>query len=213
MHCDSITNIKYQISNHKLPIADNYGNWYYPSSGQTLVHTAGLQHSLHEETDAPTEGYFELLAINHGVAPTNASYTYATSIADTPLTEEQMHASYTVIQQDSVAHIVHDNLSGMTGYVLFESGSVLDNNRPCLILTQPTDSGLLVRVSDPDLHLYEGNKERYDEQGRRMEQVVYATDWKDNPSAPSVLRFTIPGYLPVEVTCQHGMGQTLLLKK
>lgn len=213
VHCDSTTNHKFEITNHKLPISDNHGNWYYPSPGQTLVHTAGLQHSLHEETDAPTEGYFELLAINHGVAPTNASYTYAISIADTPLTEEQMHASYTVIHQDSIAHIVHDNLSGMTGYVLFESGSVLDNNRPCLIMTQPTDSGLLVRVSDPDLHLYEGNKERYDEQGHRMEQVVYATDWKDNPSAPSVLRFTIPGYLPVEVTCQHGMGQTLLLKK
>lgn len=209
VHCDSLLS---SSAFHRSPYADGLGAWYYPAPGQTLIHTAGLQHSLHEETDEPTEGFFELLAINHGIAPTNASYTYAISIADTPLTEQQMFASYTVLQQDSIAHIVHDNLSNMTGYVLFEPGSVLNNNRPCLIMTQPTDSGLLVRMSDPDLHLYEGNKERYDEQGQRIEQIVYATDWKENPSAPSVVRFTIPGYAPVEMTCQHGMGQTLLLK-
>ena len=213
VHCDSTT------TNYQLPTTnyqsfpDGYGNWYYPAPGQELIHRAGLQHSFHEETDAPTEGYFELLAVNHGIAPSDATYAYAIYIGEgEPLTEQQMHDSYTVLQQDSIAHIVRDNVSGMTGYVLFETGSVLDNNRSCLVMTQPVDSGLLVCVSDPDLHLYEGDKEQYDNQGHRVEQIVYATDWKDNPSAPSVVRFTIPGYPPVEVTCQDGMGQTLLLK-
>ena len=215
VRCDSskvVNDYVIKLSNPQT-FPDGYGNWYYPASGQELVHRAGLQQSLHEETDASTVGYFELLAVNHGIAPSDAAYAYAIYIGEgTPLTGQQMNGSYTVMQQDSIAHIVRDNISGITGYVFFEEGSVLANNRPCLVMTQPVDSGLLVSVSDPDLHLYEDNKEQYDNQGHRVEQIVYATDWKDNPSAPSVVRFTIPGYPPVEVTCQDGMGQTLLLK-
>lgn len=196
------------------PMADHYGNYYYPAEGQTLYHTCGLQHSFHEETAEPTQGYFDLLAINHGAAPKNASYHYAIQVQpEQPMTKAQMEASYTILQQDSSAHIVRDEVSGMIGYVLFEPNTVLKNNRPCLVMTKPTDSGLVVSISDPDLHLYEGNKEKYDENGKRKEQIVYATDWKYNMSKPSTVTLTIPGYEPISVTCQHGLTQTITINK
>lgn len=196
------------------PVSDCYGNYYYPAEKQQLYHTCGLQHSFHEETDAPTTGYFNLLAINHGVTPKNATYHYAIQVqASQPMTSKQMTESYTVIQQDSLAHIVRDNISGMTGYVLFEPNTVLGNNRPCLVMTMPTDSGLVVSVSDPDLHLYEGSKEKYDENGKRKEQIIYACDWKYNPSQPVVITLTIPGYEPISVTCIHGLPQQVITKR
>ena len=73
-------------------------------------------------------------------------------------------------------------------------------------MTCPTDSGLIVSVADPDLHLYEGpSDETYDADGKRIERIIYSYPWKDSPSRPSTITITLQGQT-LTFPCQHGMA-------
>ena len=184
-------------------LTDGYGNYYYTADSLRLFE--GVQHSRHEETMAPTEGYFRTASIVHGIRPHNASYEYAIRVQPT---DEEISAdlSYEVLRADSAAHIVRDKQTGMTGYVLFEPDAALHNSAPCLVMTCPTDSGLIVSVADPDLHLYEGpSDETYDADGKRIERIIYSYPWKDSPSRPSTITITLQGQT-LTFPCQHGMA-------
>ena len=194
------------VSNRTHPtpaLTDGYGNYYYTADSLRLFE--GVQHSRHEETMAPTEGYFRTASIVHGIRPHNASYEYAIRVQPT---DEEISAdlSYEVLRADSAAHIVRDKHTGMTGYVLFEPNAALGNSAPCLVMTCPTDSGLIVSVADPDLHLYEGpSDETYDADGKRVERIIYSYPWKDSPSRPSTITITLQGQT-LTFPCQHGMA-------
>ena len=184
-------------------LTDGYGNYYYTADSLRLFE--GVQHSRHEETMAPTEGYFRTASIVHGIRPHNASYEYAIRVQPT---DEEISAdlSYEVLRADSAAHIVRDKQTGMTGYVLFEPNAALGNSAPCLVMTCPTDSGIIVSVADPDLHLYEGpSDETYDANGKRIERIIYSYPWKDSPSRPSTITITLQGET-LTFPCQHGMA-------
>ncbi|MDY5075688.1 MAG: chondroitinase family polysaccharide lyase [Paludibacteraceae bacterium] len=191
-----------------LALIDSYGNYYYTADSLRLFE--GVQHSRHEETMAPTEGYFRTASIVHGIRPHNASYEYAIRVQPT---DEEISAdlSYEVLRADSAAHIVRDKQTGMTGYVLFEPNAALGNSAPCLVMTCPTDSGLIVSVADPDLHLYEGpSDETYDADGKRMERIIYSYPWKDSPSRPSTITITLQGQT-LTFPCQHGMASQRII--
>lgn len=221
------------------PLTDGYGNYYYVFSDSVYIRT-GLQHSRHEETDAPTEGYFSLAALSHGVRPHNAAYEYVISVQpEEAPSQETVAASYQVLCADSAAHIVTDTESGLTAYILFEPNAAFGNSLPCLLFVQRTEAGQTLRVSDPDLHLYEGTSdETYDADGKRKERIIYSYPWKDSPSRPSTLCLTIPGQWQIRssqsdypaqsvttapvatltgdstrlsIPCCHGMGTTLEL--
>ena len=189
-------------------LTDGYGNYYYTADSLRLFE--GVQHSRHEETMAPTEGYFRTASIVHGIRPHNASYEYAIRVQPT---DEEISAdlSYEVLHADSAAHIVRDKQTGMTGYVLFEPNAALGNSAPCLVMTCPTDSGLIVSVADPDLHLYEGpSDETYDANGKRIERIIYSYPWKDSPSRPSTITITLQGQT-LTFPCQHGMASQRII--
>ena len=184
-------------------LTDGYGNYYYTADSIRLFE--GVQHSRHEETMAPTEGYFRTASIVHGTRPHNASYEYVIRVQPTD-EEVSTDLSYEVLRADSAAHIVRDKQTGMTGYVLFEPDAALHNSAPCLVMTCPTDSGLIVSVADPDLHLYEGpSDETYDADGKRIERIIYSYPWKDSPSRPSTITITLQGQT-LTFPCQHGMA-------
>lgn len=220
-------------------LSDGFGNYYYAFSDSLYVRT-GLQHSRHEETDAPTEGYFKMAALSHGIAPKKARYEYVAVVQpETIPTEKEVKASYCVVQADSMAHIVRDTKSGAVAYILFEPNAAFANSLPCLLFTQSTETGMTLRASDPDLHLYEGEAdESYDENGKRKERIIYSYKWKDDPSKTSWLTLSVPGKWKIaqsaadyptdstytaptaEVTgqetrltipCCHGMGTTIEL--
>ena len=194
----------------KTRLADGYGNYYYTADSLRVVE--GMQHSRHEETMAPTEGRFRTASIVHGVQPRQATYEYMVWVQPTQeeLMGDSVAQSYEVLRADSAAHIVRDKVSGMTGYVLFEPNAALGNSAPCLVITYPTEKGLVVTVSDPDLHLYEGaSDETYDEYGKRKERIIYSYPWNGDPSAPSEIRLTIEGDTMV-FPCQHGMASKVI---
>ncbi|RNC66402.1 chondroitinase family polysaccharide lyase [Proteiniphilum sp. X52] len=191
---------------HNL-LSDGLGNYFHVPKGE-VIFKKELQHSLHEETGAPTQNNFALAAINHGPAPANGSYEYMVLVQPSQEEKENIHregsaagAFYKVLQQDSLAHIVRDRETRTTGYVLFEAGAISADellrkvNLPALVMIREIDPDkLILSACDPDLRFYEGaSDEVYDADGKRAERSVYSREWIDNPAGISYLNVTLDG--------------------
>ena len=223
-------------------LSDGLNNYFFIKKGNVQV-TKSLQKSFDEETEKPTENNFALAAIDHGVAPENASYEYMVLVQ--PTAKDLKFASkkkkqYNVLQQDSLAHIVYDIASKTTGYVLFEAGKlkvktdVFSVNTPCMIMTSKSNSNeLAMSVCDPDLHFYEGKADvKYDAEGKPIERSVYSMSWINNESAISEIEVQVKGSWKTKVNsdfinikkvgngvttltvkCQHGFSREVVLEK
>ena len=189
-----------------------------------------------------------MAAINHGISPKNASYEYLV-LVQPAYSEVQTVAKtfaskkgllYTLLQHDSLAHIVFDKKTKTTGYALFEAGKVtaktdiISVNAPCLLMTsKPTHNQLAISVCDPDLHFYEGKTDvKYDAAGKPIERSVYSMPWINNESVVSLLEIQLigkwqaaektdffeikkfeKGITTLLVRCQHGITRSSMLKK
>lgn len=185
-------------------LVDRLGNAYFVKDADVVV-TRGLQKSLHEETDAPTEGHFEKAYIRHGavvgkdVKRCKDSYEY---MAVVHATEEEMAMysgamPYSVLRCDRSAHHITD-ISGVTACAVFEDTDlegIVTNATPSMLMYSLDDGGRLVlSVSNPDLALYEGpSDEVFDADGKRMERSVYGRSWIDNPCGRTSVTLTLAG--------------------
>lgn len=221
-------------------LTDTRNNHYFVRNGEIFV-SRKLQHSLHEETDKPTQNNFALAAINHGDQVREGSYEYMVLVDGTAeqVKKNAKKLPYKVLQKDQQAHIVNDQQSATTAYALFEAGKpqyndqVAEVNIPCLIMVrQEAKNRIIVSAADPDLRFYEGPADEvYDENNKRIERSVYSREWINNPSGKSTLQITLNGkWTPAEATsewnythsgnqtilsteCQHGLGKELTLIK
>jgi chondroitin-sulfate-ABC endolyase/exolyase len=228
-------------------IVDAQNNAYFIRNGDVFIRRSH-QHSYDQSTAEPTENNFTVAAISHGNAPVDGSYEYAIVIK--PKVDEEAkwaknlsykkNTFYSVVRQDSQAHIVRDLITNTTGYVLFETGEVsrkglvLFNNIPCLIMVEEKDKkNITMSLVDPDLRFYEGPADEvYDENGKRVERSVYSRPWARNESGISHPQITLSGnwtlatpseYCKVissdksktvlEFTCQHGLSREVSLRR
>lgn len=191
-----------RMENSSNYFADGLNNYFFVKRGNVQV-TKSLQRSLDQETDEPTQNNFALAAIDHGVAPKNASYEYMVLVQPTNKEIQSAVKSlssinkmlYIVLEQDSLAHIVYDKATNTTGYALFEAGQVKVKtdisfaSSPCLIMASKSRSNqLTISVCDPDLHFYEDKADvKYDLAGNPIERSVYSMSWINNSSAVSVI--------------------------
>lgn len=188
-------------------LRDNLGTGYFIPRGKVRV-TRARQHSLHEETDAPTEGDFAKAWINHGGVIDDGSYEYLQVVkaSDAEMTAYAAQRPYRVLAHSRRAHIVRDLPTGVTGYVLFEAGAVgdsllLDASLPSLVMIGGSDDAKTISVCDPDLRFYEGpSDELYTPDGKRIERSIYSRKWIDNPSIASHLQLTLNGRWALEGT-------------
>lgn len=181
-------------------LLDNLHNAYFVPRGEVTV-TRERQHSLDEQTDAPTENDFTKAYIDHGGVIRGGSYEYLLAVhaSEDELAAYRRELPYEVLRCDSAAHIVRDKASGTEGYALFEAGAfdrvrLVEASLPALVMIGGGEDALTVSVCDPDLRFYEGpSDERFDTAGKRIERSIYAREWIDHPSIASSLRITIRG--------------------
>ena len=215
----SVMNFDETYSGEMTVLQDHFGNAWFVRDAVVEV-SRGLQHSLHEETDAPTEGYFEKAWINHGNFVGKGviagdvymkdSYEYMTVVhaSDEQMAKYSEALPYKVIRCDTKAHIIRDVESGVTACAVFEElkkDDTLNDNRagaasgiieasPCLLMYSSSGGTLTMSVSNPDLNLYQGpSDEKYDSEGKRIERSVYGREWIDNPCAPTSVRVMLAG--------------------
>lgn len=181
---------------------------------------SGLQHSLHEESDMPTEGLFELAYIDHGDIVKDGRYEYAVIL---PGGTSDAAASYEVVRHDSKVHSVKDIPTGIVSAAIFEEGSVDQHivySSPAMLMYSAEGDVMTLSVANPDLALYEGESdEKFDAEGKRLERSVYSRYWIDNPCAPTTIKVTVKGLWDIsddngsDVVCIHVNGNTSLTFK
>ncbi len=207
-------------SQEKTMLEDVHGNIYIVKDGETVL-TKGLQKSLHEETDAPTEGYFEKAYIRHG----RDGYEYL-SVIEASEEEKRRYAEelpYKVIRCDSTAHIVEDTESGLKACAAFERTRVDDtilSVSPAMLIWSVSDNTLEMSISNPDLALYSGpSDEVFDADGKRVERSVYGRKWIENPSGETTIEIEVKGKWTLEnngnsnVECHSDGTDTRLIIK
>jgi chondroitin-sulfate-ABC endolyase/exolyase len=190
-----------------IVLTDKFSNAYFIRNAHVRV-TKGLQQSYHEETDAPTEGYFEKAYIKHGENCSGGRYEYMAVIAPTKtdMASYEAERPYSVLRADSQAHIVKDNITGITGCSAFETVSVDENIvslSPSVMMYKASADQMTISISNPDLALYEGESDEiFDENGKRKERSVYGRSWVANPAHPTFVEIVLNGTWNVEGDCK-----------
>jgi chondroitin-sulfate-ABC endolyase/exolyase len=142
-------------------LSDLSGNYYRVAAQNRVVLEGKEQISKHNKTRAETNGDFLTARIDHGKQPNNAAYEYMIMLRPTPAEQRRWSddPAYRIRQANSVAHIVHDTISRVTGYVAFESvqpaqGIIKQISAETLVMLLQTDeSNLVMSVCDPSLRL------------------------------------------------------------
>lgn len=176
-----------------LHIVDPNGNSYFVMKGRVHIRMAH-QHSLHEETDAPTEGDFCTAWIDHGSIVEGGSYEYQLTVGD--VTESRVEK----LLCTSTHHAAYDPTTGITAVAAFEAGAcpeltiVKSVSHPSLYMISEQGEQVVLSVADPDLRLYEGEAdEKFDSMGKRIERSVYSREWRNNAPKESVLEVRLDG--------------------
>jgi chondroitin-sulfate-ABC endolyase/exolyase len=168
-------------------LIDPYGNGYHILSNTPVQIKKENQHSYENRYSVrtgninpkakgvkETEGNYATAWIDHGMAPTDASYQYVIypfQDADNQkkfgdkIKEDQ---SYTILRADSIAHIVLDTKTATTGYVIFEAlknlekGILKEVSNPSLIMVrQDNPTNLTISAVQPDLNFPEYETGKY----------------------------------------------------
>ena len=194
----------FKLTGEMSVIEDRNGTAYFIKDSDICVRK-GLQHSYHEETDAPTQGYFEKAYINHGsicgqgIEGCNDRYEYLAVIKATAKQIESYSSAtpYTVLKADATAHIVKDLESDITGCAAFETTAIDElilQVSPSVLMYRKTEEELNISVSNPDLALYTGESDEiFDENGKRKERSVYGRSWVANPAHSTMVEIILKG--------------------
>ena len=236
---------KKEFSDKLTMLSDGYNNYFFVKNGE-VEFKKSLQYSFDEENEKPTQNNFALASINHGETPKKGSYNYLILVQPDKNNLNQTYTQlksasgpYEVIRQDSMAHIVKDKATDITGYVFFEptkltsSTSIISASLPCLIMEKVTKNVMSLSVADPDLHFYDGKADiQYDKNGNQVERSIYSMSWINNPSAKSEIEVILRGKWKVigitdffsvksiengntilHVKCQHGFSRECILQQ
>ena len=206
---------------------------YYLPAGQKVTVARQHQKSREYQDQGDTEGDFLTAWIDHGKAPSAASYEYLAIVRATPEAMLGLAAQppYRVMQRDQAAHIVWDTAGRRWGCVFFVPQEVAPRtvaaqtlpiktvDRPCLIMAEAIgDGGLDMTVADPDLNL-----ERAKGQPGpaalppRPLRVTLRGDWRLLEATGTVCAWRLPNAdenvrilsstateAVLEILCQHG---------
>lgn len=203
-----------------VSIIDGYNNYYFVKEGDVQVQIA-QQSSLHEKTRADTQGTFASAWIEHGRAPQNGTYEYLVWIQPTnqELKEHDALQTYEVVQRNDSAHIVHDLLTGITAYAVFETYQSQQDNVFSLIPAETmvmyrSDKGnIIMSVCDPNLNIEE--KAYTTKQPSRIleKRLEVKGKWELRTSHPQVKLIQNGTNTDIIVLCQHGQPVEFSLTK
>lgn len=205
----------------------------YFIKGAKAHYRRGIQHSLHEETDAPTQGDFELAYIDHGDIVKDGRYEYMVLMPTVRNLAEITYKTwgkntleyskalpYKVLRHDTSVHGVLDIPSGTRAFAVFEEGkvdSLIISCSPSMVMYSADAARMTLSVSNPDLALYEGpSDEKFDKDGKRIERSVYSREWINSPCGETKVTLTLEGLWEItdlggcDVTISHDNRQTTL---
>ena len=194
-----------------LSIRDGYNNHYFVKDGNVQIQTT-KQESRHEKTRAVTQGTFASAWIEHGKAPKNGTYEYLVWIqpTDQELKNYEATQTYEVLQRNDSAHIVHDRLTDITAYAVFET---YRSQRDSLLSLIPAETMVMYRkdkaniimsVCDPNLNIEEKAYTTKNPSRVLEKRLELKGKWKISTPNEKVTLTADGKNTILTVHCQHG---------
>ncbi len=200
-----------QVPASPTVLSDLSGNYYRVAPQNRVIMEGKEQVSKHNKTRAETKGDFLSARIDHGKSPANVRYEYMIMLKPTPAEQRRWSddPAYRVWQANAQAHIVHDTISRVTGYVAYEStqpnqGIIKQISAESLVmLLQTDDSNLVMSVCDPSLRLPEKTNNS-DNTLKESTEVVKEITLEGNWELKKIMN---------NLTVSYQNGQTILAVK
>ena len=150
--------------------------------------------------------------IEHGKAPKNGTYEYLVWIqpTDLELKEHEALQTYEVLQRNDSAHIVHDRLTNITAYAVFET---YRSQRDSLLSLIPAETMVMYRrdkaniimsVCDPNLNIEEKAYTTKNPSRVLKKRLELKGKWKISIPNEKVILTADGENTILTVHCQHG---------
>lgn len=138
---------------------DHNGVHYIVPKGQSIKWQQAVQNSYQWKNGnySPVEGSFVKAWIDHGTQPSDKGYEYEMLLNTKDPRSYLNQKTYTVLQKNSTAHIIHHKATGIAAFAIFEPGGVildgplLKTDAPLLAQFRQSTDELLLTIAAPDI--------------------------------------------------------------
>lgn len=203
----------------RVVLSDTKWNYYVVRGGSVNV-VRQHQTSPNDKTRKAQQGNFATAYIDHGTAPSGASYEYSVYVqpSNKEISRLARKDFYEVLRRDDAAHVVRDSETGITGYVCFEAyegeGTVRGIDAETIVMERTdADGTLIMSVCTPDLGLTEKSYTTRQESQPIIKRVTLAGSWGLRTPVEGVSLASENGVTVVSATCLHGLPVEMKLEK
>jgi chondroitin-sulfate-ABC endolyase/exolyase len=168
----------------------------------------GLQQSPDQRNDEPTEGFFDKAYIDHGHGPDGDEYLFGMDLAgDTDgfnrwVSQIEAGDWMEVHRSTDALHHVEFKARSLTAMAVFEPtldlghAVIKASDKPVVLWIKPEEfgNGFRLRISDPDLRLYDKDGDQFYGDGRQREVSIYSRPWAHNKSQAERISLRLSGH-------------------
>ena len=210
------------ITEHvQVVLTDTKKNFYIIKDGYGLNVEKKQQTSPSDERKKDGTGDFITAYINHGVAPSNASYEYLMLV--TPSIKEVKNAGkkapYEVLCADNSAHVVKDIPTGITAYIIYkeynDEKTLLKTADAETIVMERTkeDRTVVMSVCTPDLGITQKGYTTAQTSQPIIKAVVLNGEWVIKCATDNVSLSMLDGNTVIKATCCHGQPVEFIVER
>lgn len=203
----------------KVVLTDTKGNIYIIKDGFGLTVEKKHQSSPSDTKKKTGEGDFITAYLDHGVSPKEASYEYLMLVKPSGK-ESGKYAKkqpYTVLQADNSAHVVRDEVTGITAYISYcgyKSTTSLASEieaETIVMERKRNDGSVVVSVCTPDLGITQKGYTTIQPSQPLTKAVSLNGNYALVEDNPAVKASCSDGQTRLEVTCIHGQPVEFVL--
>ena len=196
----------------QLVVNDTKGNLYVVRNAKGLVVEKKIQSSQSDTKKKTAEGIFITAYIDHGVAPSEASYEYMMVVKANSQDRSKYLKTvpYAVIQADNSAHVVKDDATGITAYISYkgyksDATLVADMPEEVIVMERTkVEGGVVMSVCTPDLGITVKGYTTSQPSQPLVKTVKLNGQWTLKNEMPNVTVTSDGGNTVVTATCIHG---------
>lgn len=205
----------------QVVLTDVKGNIYIIKDGFGLTVEKKHQSSPSDTKKKTGEGDFITAFIDHGTSPKDASYEYMLLVKPSGKEAGKFAKKlpYKVLQADNSAHVVKDDITGITAYISYcgyESGSTLAAAiQPETIVMEKrrSDGTVVMSVCTPDLGITVKGYTTKQASQPLVKTVTLNGSYDLQEENGAVCASCEGGKTRLEVTCIHGQPVEFLLRQ
>ena len=210
----------YRHAEHEqVVLTDTKGNFYIIKDGYGLIVEKKSQTSPSDTKKKTGAGDFITAFIDHGVAPSEATYEYMLLVSPSgkDVVKYSKKLPYTVLQADNSAHVVKDEITGITAYVSY-GGYVSDGTLAVSIPAETIvmerrreDGKTVLSICTPDLGITQKGYTTTQPSQEIVKEVLLDGVWAMEEGSSSAECEVRDGNTLVRARCIHGRPVELTL--